>query len=488
VEFQCEFEIGDERLLAHLIDVVLSAARARPLSIDGWSLRPIVPRYGLGAAADFSSLFAKLPVAREARFFGQVREALLALPIVLRDAMQAISLLECGAALSGLDVLRDAASLESIEISGANNVRPPWSKHDFPGFSSLERIRLDEIAALQAYEYWIAPAAAGISRKLPIVEIGDVMLPPVSGDRRIAFGDHVRFTSNIEVSIKHWIRHAPAYLLFRDACMRGLAEYKVPPRCSPSELMAVLGSSSSVSTLDCRDVDTLSGWDPMQWLPERLGLGAGSPSVEVVLPELLVASESRDPRSVEDECDRFVESLEQRARQFGENRRVHVVIDGSVSTRFRAWKWLLDESKGRESEGRLTLGVTDHAETLPPCVGREVSLDLSIPAQQTLCRLLGKRGVGSDLLDRLCIIGSLDPVGHEVIEHVFDALPGLQIHIAAQLTGGVEWLLGSFVCRALAMGRQLTLSAEAQGKLAELDCEKREYEEAARWALREVTQ
>jgi hypothetical protein len=156
---------------------------------------------------------------------------------------------------------------------------------------------------------------------------------------------------------------------------------------------------------------------------------------------------------------------------------------GQVSERLRAWEWLL-----KDSGSRLTLELADAEEPLPACTEGGVSLDLSNSSHKALCRLIAKRGVRAEFLDRLSFVGSLDPDGHKSLEQVFDTVPELQLHIDAQLTSGAEWLMGSFAYRALQTGRRVTLSPKVQERVASLDFEKREYEGAAAWALREVVQ
>jgi hypothetical protein len=246
-------------------------------------------------------------------------------------------------------------------------------------------------------------------------------------------------------------------------------------------LSDILGSPSKIQSLDCQAIENLGQVSPDVWMPEKLGLDAECNAVQIWLPALRVFRDERDPQVAEQACDDFIESLERMMMQAGENRRLHVGMAGPVSTRLRAWKWLLDNS-----EGRLTLDLADNAEPLPAPLERGVSLDLSNPSHEALCRLLTKLGVRAMFLDRLHIVGSLDPVGHRLLKQVLDAVPGLELHVDAQLTGGAEWLIGSFAYSAHQAGRMVSLSANVQERVASLDFEKREYEGAAAWALREV--
>ncbi len=489
VEILCELEAGEESQLAELLAAVLLALQARLHAVVGWSLRTTVPRYGAVGPVDFVSLFKKLPPCRQVRLSGFVGQALAVLPPAHRDAVENLELCNCGSALTTLDVLRGFASLKSIEISDANNVCPPWTKAEFEGFLALKRIKLPYIPKLQPYRKWITSVHSSISRKIPIVEIGDVQLPQVETQEEL--GDHVRFVEGIAFAKAHWFPIAPSYLAFEDARDRGATSFTVPAKCHVQMLSDILGSPSKIQSLDCQAIENLGQVSPDVWMPEKLGLDAGSARVEMKLPALRMLWNERDPQVAQQACDGFIESLVG-MMQPDDERQLLVVIDGPVSTRLRAWKWLLDQS-----EGRLTLALADNAEPLPAPVERGVSLDLSNPSHEALCRLLAhetrcrmlaKLGVRAMFLDRLHIVGSLYPDGHKLLEQVFNAVPGLELHIDAQLTGGAEWLMGSFAYRALQTGRRVTLSAKVQERVASLDLEKREYEGAAAWALREVGQ
>ena len=481
VEILCELEAGEENQLAELLAAVLPVLQARLHAVVGWSLRTAVPRYGAVGPVDFVSVFKKLPPCRQVRISGFVGQTLAVLPPAHRDAVENLELCNCGSALTTLDVLRGFASLKSIEISDANNVCPPWTEAEFEGFLALKRIKLPYIPKLQPYRKWITSVHSSISRKIPIVEIGDVRLPQVETQEEL--GDHVRFVEGIAHAKEHWFPIAPSYLAFTDAQSRGATSFKAPAKCHVQMLSDILGSPSKIQKLDCQAIENLGQVSPSLWMPEKLGLDAGCNAVQISLPALRVFRNERDPQVAEQACDDFIESLERIMMQPGENRRLHVVMAGQASERLRAWKWLLDKS-----EGRLTLDLADNAEPLPAPVERGVSLDLSNPSHEALCRLLAKLGVRAMFLDRLHIVGSLDPVGHRLLKQVFDTVPELQLHIDAQLTSGAEWLMGSFAYRALQTGRRVTLSAKVQERVASLDFEKREYEGAAAWALREVVQ
>jgi hypothetical protein len=480
VDLQCKLEAGDEDALVELLDASLAVLRDRLVPVASWGLSMSMPRFGTGRAS-FAKLFAALPPCQAIRLSGLVKEALCALPSKLRDAFETIELRECGAAFDGVSMLHDAVSLKSIEITGANNVLPPWSSAGFEGFLALKRIRLDSIATLQTYRAWVAPACLNMSRQIPVVEIGDVNLPQVSTEEEL--GDHVRFGRGSEHARPHWFRIAPSFFAFTEAQNRGVTEFVAPSRCHVQMLSEILGTPSRIRELDCRRIEGLRLVSPDVWMPEKLGLDTDSREIRIMLPALGVLWNPREPQVAQDACDSFIESLERTMMQPREIRGLRVALDGPVSTGLRAWKWLLDES-----ESRLTLDLADTEEPLPAPVERGVCLDLANPSHQALCRLLAKRGLRAEFLDRLSIVGSLAPDGHKLLEQVFDAVPGLKLHIDAHLTGGAEWLMGSFEFRALQTGRQVTLSTEVQERVASLDLERRQYEGAAAWALREVAQ
>jgi hypothetical protein len=478
VALQCELEAGDEGLLADLIDESLAVLQERPLPIRLWEISTSMPRYGV-TRTDFARLFSRLPPCPAIRLAGFVKEALCALPPDLYGALETLELRECGAAFSGVCALCGAMSLKSITISGANNVKPPWSPAGFEGFLSLKHIRLDGIASLQTYGAWIDPMQSSISRQLPIVEIGAVNIPHGPTMREI--GDHVRFGKGSEHARQHWFQIAPSYFECRDAQTRGVTQFEMPARCHMQMLGEMLGTSSKIRKLDCRAIESLRFESPHVWTSEKLGLDTESPEIRIELPALDALCNRRDPQGAEKACDNFIESLERMMMQPGESRRLHVVMGGHASPRLQAWKWLLDESGSR-----LKLHLTDTAEPLPASVGREVSLELSNSSHKTLCQLLAKRGVRTQFLDRLRVIGSLDPAGHKLLEQAFDAIPGLNLDIAAHCTGGAEWLIGSFLVGARSAGRQVTLSKEVEERIASLDFERRAYDEAAAWALQEA--
>ena len=383
------------------------------------------------------------------------------------SVLRHIRLTSCGAAFTSLEVLATAPALETIEITGANNIRAPWdAKSECRGFDSLQSITLNDIASLCDYKSWISDPNG---KRRPILTIGAVYLP--NGVDEIELGHHVRFRqTDFAFAKEHWLRLAPAYIDFTNAIERRDKKFRVPAKCSAPLLMAVLGEESSFVEVDCRECEGVCGWLPEAWLPAKLGMASDAPDggIKIILPNpARLRSKGND---VSGECDKFVSLL----RQLSAGRAVQVKIEGAVAGRLQAWKWYLEATS---SALRLELSPPESGKS--PLGPNGFELDLTQPMHKDLCQLLVTHPEHDLNFTSVCVVGGIASSQIAPLRALLEAWPNLKLHLEVKCHGGAEFALVNFV---IDFENRVSISEELTAQFEELDFERQEYERAARWA------
>jgi len=464
VEFVLCCDAGDEKRLADLVRGVRSRVVGER-KVRHWSLEVV----GYHSKFQTATLLKELPVCNRVTLVGNAHDMLnqIAGSSEYRAQLREIALQV--PALQSLESLQDFDTLESIEVSCANNVVPPWDRQGFSGFDALSRVVLWSAASLVEYRKWIVQRP--YARPLPTVFIGAVNLPDRCAD--IELGSHVRFLpESFEHARAHWLPLIPTFVRFTMAEASGATEFQLTEECSAPELTAVICLRRSVAKLDCRASRHLSGWWPSDWMPTGNGLGGSSEAeITLLLPNLRRLRGSGV--EVDSVCDDFVQRLEQ---LFGARLgRTTIEIEGEVAARFYEWQWLLAAKDSRVSLALFGAGTA----RLPICNGCH-EVDLSQPSHAAFCKLLAQQGRGLNVCKSIRFVGEITTAQIEFLRELLTALPETRLQLAVQCHGGAEFALEEFFARFHA---RVTLSKELEATLLELNSEKEEYLHAAKWAF-----
>jgi hypothetical protein len=469
IELLLRCEIGDEAQLAELVDAVQKRFVGKR-EVRHWSFEANWPRFGGNVHRELRTLLDALPACGRVTLVGAVSPMLAAIAGSREHRRRVKSLeLRNDTALTVIDSLRTLEAMESLQIAGANNVVPPWDCNGFKGFEALREIVLLSIPTLVQYQLWVRQRAW--SRQPPTVVIGAVNLP--NGVEELNLGSHVRFLpGSFEHARAHWLRLAPVFISFMDACVQRKVVYEVPQGCSAPELMAVLSQQSPITTLDCRACEHLSRWWPSDWLPTEVGLAHESlDEVRLLLPNLTKL------RGKGDDVDRACDDTVQRLKALFSERKgqTRVSIEGEVAARLYAWKWFLDVT-----DSRVNLDLSPPNFLQPLFAVNSYEIDLGQRAHEDFCRLIMRHSQSGQAIGRMRIVGEISASQVDLLRELLVAAPGLVLDLAAQCQGGAEFALVKF---AWSFEQRVTISDELEAQFARLDLEKQDYQVAAEWAL-----
>lgn len=464
VEMMLCCDAGDEERLAELVRSVRSQVVGER-EVRHWALE-VVGYHGQRRPAP---LLEALPVCRHVALIGNARDMLDLIAGSSEYRAQLRTLALQIRELRSLESLHDFDALESIEISCANNVVPPWDRRGFSGFDALGKIVLSSAATLVEYRRWIVQRT--YARPLPIVFIGAVNLPTPCDDPEI--GSHVRFLpDSFEHARAHWLPLVPTFVLFTMAAAGGATEFELNEECSAPELAAVLSLRSSIAELDCRSSRHLSGWWPSDWMPTEIGLGGCSETeIKLLLPSL------RRLRGagveVDSVCDDFVQRLE---RLFGGRKGLTTIeIEGEVAARLHAWQWML-----AATNSRVRLALSGTVGVKPSICDGCLEIDLGQRSHTALCRLLAQQGQVKCVSERICVAGEISTAQIDIMRELLTALPRVSLRLAVQCLGGAEFALEAFFAD---FYPRVELSEALRDMLLQLDSEKEEYRRVADWAF-----